>query len=581
MKLSKLIYICLLAAGLSSCEKVLDKENLGKVGEEDNLWNNIDLSNAFVSRIYIRNLPGWTNEYADYSEESDGGGPFMYGQLTEASVDYWPYDRIRQINILAENIDSGTLPESDKKLLKAQALFFRAWQYFEMVKRYGGVPLILRPQKVTDDLFVKRNKTSECIQQIIADLDYAIANLPTISATSNVNNGMLHKGTALAVKGRVLLYYASEQFDPTQTATGRWQAAYDANKAAKDYLDANGFGLFSSYSGIWFNEMNKEAVFVRRYQYNITNTDSKHNWSAGTRPLDESKNASGFNKPTLEIIKAFPMKDGRAIDDPSSAYTYNANYFWKNRDPRFKETIVYNGAPWEVGAQGRKPGRIQWTYVGGDKNNPSLTSYYIRKAVDENQDADQALNGSTDWIELRYAEVLLNLAEAANEIGKTNEAYTELIAIRKRAGIDPGVNNLYGLNAGMNISQMRAAVMFERKIELAFEAKRFWDLRRRRMFAAELNGKKRTGETITFKAPMNQTAWNALVNSMTSEQLLAHLDQNYANYFTHSVKIMDTASPISWKPEYYFFAIPTSHLQLNPNLQQTQGWPGGTFNPLE
>lgn len=578
MKFSAYIYIFLGALLAGSCTKILDKKNLNAVNEQDT-WNDLDLATAYANKLYSQNLPEWSTDFASYSEESGGGGSYMYGQLTENSVDYWPYDDIRNINTLLDNVDKGTLTAADKKLLKGQGFFFRGWRYFELVKRYGGVPLILHPQELDEDLLVKRSPTSVCMQQILADLDSAIAYLPVIGATAGGNDGHVHQGTALAVKGRILLYYASPQFDPSQSQAGRWQSAYDVNKAAKTFLLAQGFGLNASFSGLWFSEMNKEDIFVRRYLYLPANADSWHSWSAATRPLDVSQGSTGGNRPSLEMVNSFPMKDGRAINDPASAYTYNADYFWQNRDPRFQQTIVYNGSFWGLGVSGPTPGRIQWTYVGGEQNNPTTSGFYMRKAVDTLQSAISAYNSSTDWVELRYAEVLLNLAEAANEINKTDEAYTELKAIRARAGIDAGADGLYGLAAGMNQAQMRDAIMLERKIEFAYEGKRFWDLRRRRLFESKLNGTRRHGYTINLK--ITPAAWNTVRNSMTPQQLVDHLSTNYTTYFSTTVNLLDTQFDINWKPEYYFFGIPSSHLILNSNLQQTNGWPGGTFDPLK
>jgi hypothetical protein len=577
MKFNKAIYFVLLFCMAVSCTKILDKKDLTAVSEKD-VWNDLSLATAYVERIYARNLPGWSTEWADYSEESDGGGGYMYGQLTENSVNYWPYDDIREINVLLANIDKGTLKQSDKNVLKGEAFFFRAWQYFEMAKRYGGVPLILHPQDRSEDLFVKRNSTSETFKQIIKDLDSAIAGLPTFTATSGDNDGHVHKGTALAVKGRVLLFYASPQFDPSQT-TSRWQAAYDANKAAKDYLLSKGFGLYSDFEGLWYKEMNKEDIFVRRYEYSSLNSASKSNWAASTRPLDISQGATGGNRPTWEMVNKFPMKDGRAITDPGSAYTYNPDYYWQNRDPRFKKTIVYNGAVWGVGANGAEPGRIQWTYIGGEQNNPTITGFYMRKGVDTTQSSIDAFNSSTDWVELRFAEVLLNLAEAANETGKTSEAYDELKTIRTRAGIDPGVDGMYGLKLNMSQNEMREAIRLERAIELAYEGKRFWDLRRWRAFETKLNGTRRHGLNINLK--ISKGDWNHLRDSLSSQEMVSLLNRSYTNYFDDEIKVLDTQFDINWKPEYYFFAIPNEHLQLNSNLEQTMGWAGGTFDPLK
>lgn len=575
MKYLKLIlYIFLCCIG-SSCQKILDKKNLSAVNQQD-VWNNLDLATAYVNAIYAQDLPEWSTEWTNYSDESGGGGDHMYGQLTENSIDYWPYQNIRAINVLLDNIDKGTLSLSNRQSLKGQALFFRAWLYFQMVIRYGGVPLLLKPEKLTDSLLVKRAPTSVCMNQIVADLDSAIAYLPVIDASSPDNDGHVHKGTAMAVLGRVLLYYASPQFDPSQTASGRWQAAYDANKTALNYLQAHGFGLYPDFAGLWFNEMNKEDIFVRRYQYSPDNNMSYNHWAAATRPLDASQGSTGANRPSLEMVKAFPMKDGKMINDPSSSYQYDSSYFWKNRDPRFNATIAYNGSLWPLS---NEAGRIEWTYVGGEQNNPTPTGFYCRKAVDVTQDAIGAYESSTDWAELRFAEVLLNYAESANEIGQTSAAYPELIAVRQRAGIDPGTDGLYGLKPGMTQDEMRHAIMFERRIEFAFEGKRYWDIRRRRLFETDLNGTRRHGYTVELKIPEQQ--WDQIRSSNTSQSMLNLLDQHYTDYFKNEVNLLDTKFSINWKPEYYFFAIPSKYLQLDSKLEQTDGWPGGTFDPLK
>ncbi len=199
-----------------------------------------------------------------------------------------------------------------KKLLKGQAFFFQGLGLFSngntLWRCTSGTS---SANSRSEDLFVKRNTTSECIQQIVSDLDSAANDLPSFGPGSGSNDGHVHKGTALAVKGRVLLYYASPQFDPGQTQAGRWQAAYDANKEAKDYLESEGFGLYPDLFEIWFDEMNKEDIFVRRYDYTPNNSESWNNWAASTRPLDVSQGATGGNRPALEIVNAYPMKDGK------------------------------------------------------------------------------------------------------------------------------------------------------------------------------------------------------------------------------------------------------------------------------
>ncbi len=560
-----------MSLALGGCTDILDLKDLDAVNESD-VWNDAALAEAYVNRLYYDNLPGWSDDYATQSDESPGGGGYLYGQLSEGSVNYWPYDEIRRINILLTGIDGGSITQDLKKRMKGEAYLFRAWRYWEMVKRYGGVPLILEPEDLTDDLLVPRNSTSQVVNQIVADLDSAAALLPALGP-GKTYDGHLHQGTAMAVKGRVLLYYASPQFN-RDGDIGRWQNAYDANLAARDYLVSKGFGLFPDFEKLWFTDVNKEAIFGRRYLYLSTSERREeegeekggvHRWAAATRPLDESQGATDANRPTLEMVKAFPMRDGKPI---ANHPLYDPVYFWKNRDPRFRATIAYNGAVWELSG---KAGRRQWTYVGGESNNPTRSGFYTRKAVDPSFDSFQAYNGTTQWIEIRFAEVLLNLAEAANAIGKTQEAYDQIIAIRQRAGIDKG-DGLYGLQAGMGRAQMQAAIMFERRIEFAYEAKRFWDLRRNMLFESELNGTRRHGLRIKLLVPT--TEWKAKRDTVD-------LQSTYAQYFQDEVIELDTQFDINWQPNYYFFAIPTSHLERNSNLQQTNGWAGGTFDPLK
>jgi hypothetical protein len=179
-------------------------------------------------------------------------------------------------------------------------------------------------------------------------------------------------------------------------------------------------------------------------------------------------------------------------------------------------------------------------------------------------------------MEIRFAEVLLNLAEAACGTNRLSEAYTLLEAIRKRAGIEEGADGLYGLQAGMSQSQMRDAILLERKIEFAFEGKRYWDMRRYKLFETVLNGKRRTGTTYTFQPSADIPTHDdflAVRDNIT-------LDSAYNNNMLLQPKEMDSYD-INWQSNYYFFGLPQASLDNNPSLEQTTGWPNGTFDPLQ
>ncbi|MEX2235714.1 MAG: RagB/SusD family nutrient uptake outer membrane protein [Cyclobacteriaceae bacterium] len=553
-------------AAIISCEDLLDKDDLTAIPEVA-VWNDVNLATAYLNKLYADIMPGWPVNASGESDETWGGGNVMYGQLTANSIDYWPYNNIRSINLLLSDVGKGSLTTAEQDLLKGQALFLRAWQYFQLVSRYGGVPLILSPQALTDDLEVSRNKTSECIAQIIKDLDDAAALLP--DSWGSENAGRITMGAALAFKGRVLLHYASEQFDPNQSASGRWQNAYDANKAAKDALTAAGKSLMPDFKTLWFIEgnANTEAVLVTRY----INPGRTHNRDACVRPLDEAQNCTGADQPSLAMVEAFPMKNGLPITDPASGYDPDA--YWLNRDPRFDATIAYNGNLWQLSG---KSGRTQWTFLGSQQTGGTGTGFYCRKGINESYKPNETEISGTDWIEIRFAEVLLNLAEAANEIGNITEAYDELKAIRQRAGIDVGGNGLYGLKAGMAKAEMRDAVLLERRIELAFESKRPQDMRRRRLYNA-LNGTKRKGYTVHlvgFGGDKTQFLDAYEAGSV-------NLNTSYTTYFNDVITDLDVLNAINYRPEYYFYAIPATHLEKNKNLAQTSGWDGGTFDPLQ
>ncbi|MVT11858.1 RagB/SusD family nutrient uptake outer membrane protein [Chitinophaga tropicalis] len=578
----------LLAVSLSACSGILEKTDL--TGIDERTWDHESTATLYLNRVYDLTMPVWPNLTGsgtlptgihDLSDDCNGGdAKIWYGTLSvdnvtdffggNAANNAWAY--IRKINILLTEIEKGALEPDVKAKIKAQAYFLRGWVYFQLVKLYGGVPYVTHPQDwITENLFVTRNKTSECVDSIVRDLDLATT-LPAVWPSSD--RGRITRGAALGVKGRLLLFWASPQFNPNNDAA-RWERAYQANKAAYDTLKIDGYGLFSSFANIWLDEGtgNKEVILLRSYD----GANKASTFEDVARPYSESNGGGGSYQPTLELVNAFPMKNGAAITDAASGY--DAVYYWKNRDPRFDATIAYNGCVWPLS---NKTGRKQWNYTGvtDDKNKPCVTGFYCRKGLNTTTIKDNTKLGKTDWIEMRFAEVMLNLAECANATGRTQEAYDMLTAIRKRAGITAGADNLYGLKANMTKDEMLTAIINERRIELAFEGKRYDDLRRNKLFD-QLNGKKRSILKITVKAPY--TVADLEKTDASGIMLRDRLDLNgadYTTYFTTSVDVLDTQKPISYPSNYYFYAIPTTNLLRNPSLQQTEGWNSGTFNPL-
>ena len=582
------------------CDKVLDKTDLGNI-TEDAVWNDPALIEATVNRIYQRINPGWPTGSDGLSDNAPGRSTTMYGELSDNSNSSYAtfYGILRDINISLEGMDLGLIDDVTLAPLRGQALFLRAYTLWRLVDIYGGVPIVNQTFTREDELELPRNTTSECITQILADIDKAVEVLPD---TYDANGfGRITKGAALAFKGRVLLHYASERFDPNQSATGRWQDAYNALITAKSNLDANGKGLHSSYADLWFDDSsgNPEIVWTRLY-----NSDQTHSRDAQVRPFQPGFGGGRTDNPTLDLIEAYPLRDGKKIDDISSAYTYDPVAFWLNRDPRFATTIAWNGDIWAVTIQEPfKTSDVFWTFQQNTTNIEgdgavTYTGTHTRKAVDPSLDSDDARRSTTQWIEMRYAEVILNLAEAANEIGNGEEALNILIDIRQRAGIENN-DGRYGLDVGLENDQdaLRDAILLERRLEFAFEGVRAEDLKRRRLYASLLNGTERMGFFIT-KTPafdaLDPTA-SLLDDRVALEKLVlgGTVDLNnpadYQTYFkteTYSVernsdKPGQDGVDINYLDQYYFLDIPAAILGRNPNLEQTAGWPGGTFDPLQ
>lgn len=587
--MKKLLISITILAGLSACSKILDKTDL--TGIDERTWDAESTATLYLNRLYDLAIPTWpcmsgggtlpTNLH-DLSDDHTGGDAKLWaGELSADNVpDFigsgtsngWEY--IRRINILLTEIDKGALEPAIKAQIKAQAYFLRGWLYFQLVKLYGGVPYLNHPQDwVNENLYIPRNKTSECIDSIVRDFDMGTV-LP--ARWPDTDRGRITRGAALAAKGRLLLFYASPQFNPTSD-NARWKRAYAANKAAYDTLIMDGYALHPSFSNVLLDEgfaANKEVILQRSFD----GASKPSTFEDAARPNSETSGGGGAYQPTWDLVKSFPMKNGLSITDAASGY--DSVYYWKNRDPRFDATIAYNGCIWPLS---NKAGRKQWTYVGmtDDRTKPNVTGFYCRKGLNTTVMKDNSKLGKTDWIEMRLAEVMLNLAECAAVTDNVTEAYDLVKAIRKRAGIVAGTDGLYGMPAGLTGEDLRLFIVKERRIEFAFEGKRYDDLRRNRLFHL-LTGSRRQSLVVELKAPYKVNDFEKInpATGLAPRDLVDVNGPDYLTYFKVSVGTIDTQKPINFPEKYYFYGIPNSALLKNPALVQTENW-DGNFKPLE
>jgi starch-binding outer membrane protein, SusD/RagB family len=577
----RILVFLLTLTSLSCSDSVLDVKNLSAF-EPSLTWSDQGLTNAYLSNLYNRVMPnGWparSGALFGGLPVDDYRGTAIIDNTIQITSHPWSatfedlYADIRQINILLKEIDGGSLDTAFKNKIIAQALFLRAYNYFLLVRVYGGVPLIMSPQNLGDDLKVSRASTADVFAAIIADLDKSISLLQGQAFADN-DKGRIGAAGALAFKGRVLLYKASPLFNPVNAyGNAFWQEAYNANLDAKAKLDAMGFGLFDNYSGIWAvsNEGNKEAILTVKFTV-PTKVDGRR--EQGARPGSQTANDAGADNPIWSLLQAFPMKDGYA-PGTSPSYAYSDQTFWKDRDPRFNATIVYNGSIYETGGIA---GRRQYTdnllatnddAYTTDPQSRSGTGLYTRKGLQPELKAAEVAQNSVDWIEIRYAEVLLNLAEAANETGHTADAIALLTQIRKRAGIDAGKGN-YGIVATRR-EDVRKAITNERFVEFCFEGQRFWDLKRNRTLT-DLTGFVEQGVFSSLKPAL-------LPIVQTKRDNYGYLPDDFI--YTVGPILKATASSITFAvpSKFYFAPIPLEQIQKNANLKQNIDW-GGDFKP--
>lgn len=562
----KIIYTGLLIAGIAtlivSCQRTLETVPIEQQ-TLDLVFDSQDSAgvqaNRFLYDMYIH-VPGIYNRVGgDFlgssTDDAISSNPSNTSvqQLAQGSYsstgypdDQWAneYAAIRQANIFIDNIDRvpliGKLSNGTpmNRVWKAEAKFLRALCYWELVKRYGGVPILGDTVfQLGDNLQVPRNSFADCINYIVSQCD-TIADSLRPDPIDPAFIEMPTKAAALALKAQVLLYAASPLYnggniDPGNNLTGytdysadRWKAAVDAAKAIMD------MGVFSldtiSFNDVFITQNNNERIFARQGG-NGTRVENENGPVGYTTQLN-----SGRTSPTQELVDAFGMANGKPITDPTSGYDPQNPY--ANRDPRLYATVFYNGAQWL--------GRPVQTFEGGaDKPGGSQqqtrTGYYLRKFMGDFENTNVYSNHSDDDILFRYAEVLLNYAEALNEYlpAPDQDVYNAVEAIRKRAGLNP-----YQLAPGLSQAQMRAIIHNERRKELAFEDQRYYDVRR-------------------WKEA--DTAFNKTLH----EELIYQLGTGQLTYQAVPVFKMVFESP-----KMYFAPIPYSEVVKNRNMVQNPGW---------
>ncbi|MDR0863928.1 MAG: RagB/SusD family nutrient uptake outer membrane protein [Candidatus Symbiothrix sp.] len=510
-----------------SCQDFLDPEPDGSLTEKE-VFSDPLRARGFLNNIYTY-IPGGfygidgsmqacITDEAKSVKLTGGAVTMTDGSMSSRNFDEswtWShyYTGIRKSTVFLENVDEAVFVTSQQQALnpglnlayqaqyKGEAEFLKGLFYFELIKRFGGAPLIPGERLLlSDDLAgYPRNTYDECVQYILECCDKAAGLLPN-SWVGNVDEIMLgraSKGSAYALKSRALLYAASELNNPSGDVE-KWKAAAVASKAV---LDMPEYGLLDGKTKdwneslqIWTQPYNKEVLFATAAGLN--NDIEKGEFPRGLTFYD-AQGGEGRTHPTHTLVKAFQMADGSDGSWAENGGAGTAKSLYANRDPRLGYWIYYNGIrqhartanPVETGMDANG---VPYTSGLNKDATYTHTGYYLRKFVNTSANiqsgADQRYKF---WVIFRYAEILLNYAEAMNEAygptgkpdGYTLSALDALNAVRTRVDMP-----VYEKNKPVDQAAVREGIRHERQIELCFEEHRYWDLKRWKTAVEALNG---------------------------------------------------------------------------------------------
>lgn len=549
----QIISIVLLLFITGACKKdVLDTKIDTKLTPEQsktdysNLWNF-----GYTAYTYLKN--GFStidnNLFASVTDDAEQTSPSSEAQLfNEGSWNAYnnpdhtyinDYEGIRAANyfleysvnykhLLALNRDTMSddqyqynLDVQDIAWLRSENRILRAYFYFDLAKRYGGVPLVTKVLEPGDKTDLPRASYDAIINFIVSEIDAVKDSLQVDWKNYDVARaGRITKGAALALKSRALLFAASPLHNPSKDIT-KWEKAA---QAAHDVIALNQYSLDNSYQNLFISDNtanSSETIWAIRL--GATNELEKENYPIGT-----PGGHSGVT-PSQNLVSAYEYK---GPSDPNDPYA--------NRDPRLYYTIVTNNNTWN--------GRTIETWVGGadgrNNTNASKTGYYLKKFLNDNINLVQNETRPRSWIVFRYAEVLLNYAEAMNEaFGPDNDngwgmsARQAINVVRSRPGVEmPSV-------VAASQEEMRNKIKHERRIELAFEGHRYWDLLR----------------------------WKDAEDALNHPLLGMRVNKNSNNPFSYSKFTVENRVFIA--PKMYYYPIPYNEIaKSNGVLQQNPGW---------
>jgi hypothetical protein len=563
MKTIKRIIPVLLILCCISCER-----NIFDITPQDRIsdaavWNDEVLMRAYLASLYNGIPHGmYDHNYGKYTDETYNTmaccccDQYLPGVLTPDNIEnaddliwcenymyYWNrgYEYIRKVNIFLEKMEETDLKFDDKDQLIAEAKFIRGFIYFELIKRFGGVPIVDKIYSLGDDVQFERNTFDECVTLIENDLTEAIPDLKDKYASTSDDYGKATADACYALLSRVYLYAASPLHNPSNDKK-YWQKAADAAEALFD----KGYSLYPDYHKLF--ELNQgdeqdEVIFSRGFSL-----------ASGHRFVQRNINARyggwggwwGSSGPSQNLVDDYDMTNGEppfladGTINPASGYdTLNP---YANRDPRFDATIIHDEtvfrgdtfAMW-ISEDGSKWGFDSYKTTG---DNPR-TNTVMKKFMPSEGEIYGDLISTNQWPYFRLAEIYLNYAEAQFELGNEAAAREYVSKVRARTGVDmpPIPETVTG-------EELRRRIYNERRIELAFENQRFFDVRR-------------------WKIGID-------VENLPIRGLDVFLDLTTGVKRYEGIVLLDRSE--SFTEKNYLLPIASDEIKRNPKLTQTPGW---------
>lgn len=582
----------------TSCyDDILDKEPLDIISDAA-VWEDESLADAYLANVYLNTLPltleagkadrfntpydGFIGAFgiSQISDEArygwwmpaQNGHAFKFGGINKevGPFNWWEdaYKNIRTLNIFIAQMDESPLPLDFTTRRKAEARWLRAMSYFYMVKRYGGVPLITVAQNINDpreELFPARNKEQEIYDFVISEAEDIEVDLS--DSFTGADYGRPSKWAALALRSRAALYAASisdfgiVQLDGLVGISGSANSYYQKSYEASKTIMGSPHSLYNINSDKVQNfkdlfitkDGNPEVIFARTHnELDIYTGGNAWGYDFVQSPWGTNAWGGGnVDAPYLEMVEEFEYADGTpgTLDRVAiQSGLWSMDELWGGRDPRFYATIYtnetfYNGLTlqYQQGIIDDNGNLIQFgSYkgklaVGPNVPTPASTNFGVMKYLDPSINilGTSASVSSSDFQVFRYGEILLNFAEAAFELGNTGEALNAVNQIRDRAGV-----------ALLN-SIDRDKIRHERKVELAFEGHRYWDVRRWRTAETEFIG--------------------------TRSGLQYIYDHNSTKYQLRIINNIDTNAMI-FLPQHYYLPITIGRIAQNNNLKENPSY---------